>query len=448
MNQPQSVQAGTLDPTFNGNGKLYFPLPEIFAAPDAVLALPDGKVLVAMGPAVSGGPITLARLNDDGSLDRSFGPAQIGFVEVPFDTDVFIFGLILLASGGWLIVGQYVSVAESGLLVVQQLQDGRLDASLAGDGKLYIPYDGLGAPEYAGVKQDIARRKGDKVSGGGARSSGSAGVIAVEQVDGKIVLVANAIDASGTQRGIVLRRNYDGSPDRDFGKGGYAVVELPSVDHKFSSAKGVAVQADGQIVVCGRYVTQVGSAGGYVICFNSNGELEHQFNGGLPVIVEAPLADLRQVTLRASDGRIVALGNTRQGNEQNGLIVVLNKNGSYNLLFNNGQPLCSKLVPEGLDWTHCGQQVDGSLVVTGTTGNRFITEDIGVITARYRSDGVLDTTFNPGNGFTVFNEDRGVETDKDLAVMADGRIVVCCTLWEMADPFPYIIGGIVLRYIV
>jgi uncharacterized delta-60 repeat protein len=445
------ANAGTLDPTFNRTGVLYFPLPAVYGMSDAILALPDNKSIVVMEPAAFNVPIIVARLNEDGALDRTFGPAQHGFVEVFLeDMSVAVFGLSLLANGGWLIVGHYSVndvVSESGLLVVRQLQDGQLDTSLNGSGILFIPYDEFGSSQYTGMTVEAHRFKGEKRLSAAPQITRDGGAFAIGQPDGKFVLVSNVIDAQGQQRGIVLRRNADGSRDESF-NGGFAIVELQGVKHKRSSGYGVAIQGDGQVLVCGLYVSDDDTVGAYVTCFTSTGQVDKGFNNGLPVTIPGTgLIDLRTISVRESDGRIVAVGSAFRNNIQNGLIVVLNKSGSYNLPFNNGKALFSELVPQGQSWSRCAQQANGSIVVAGSTGNGFVTEDMAAVTARYLSDGSLDQAFNSGKGFTVFNDEQGFESTRDMVVMADGRIVVCGSMWVDAEPFPYINGGWMLRYL-
>jgi uncharacterized delta-60 repeat protein len=449
MIQLKPANSGSLDPTFNGSGVLDFPLSEVYGFPDAVLPLDDNKTLVAMRPTAFNVPVIVARLNEDGTLDRSFGTAQCGFVEVPFeDSDIYVFGLTPLANGGWLIVGQYISFSGGGLLIVRQFQDGRLDTSLNGDGKLFIPYDDLGSPQHSGVTLEVAGRHGEKTSAGRSRVSGNSGVSVVEQSDGKIVLVSSVINTSGKPKGIVLRRNSDGSPDLTFAGTGFAIVELPGVEHEWSGAEGVAVQADGQILVTGMYVKQDESMGAFVTCFNSLGQVDRTFNGGLAVTIPSPRwMMLSAITVRESDGRIVAVGNSREKDVQNGVIVVLNKSGSYNLPFNNGRALFSELVPQGQDWARCALHANGSISVTGSTGQGFVSEEMAVVTARYLSDGSLDMTFNAGKGFAVFDGEKGFEHALDMALMADGRIVICGSLWGDGEPLPSFKGGWMLRYL-
>jgi uncharacterized delta-60 repeat protein len=450
MNQPKPVSPGTLDPTFCKNGVRYFPDPAVYGMPSAVIALPDNKSLVVMDPPVQDGKVIVARLNEDGALDTTFGPAQYGYVEVFIDaTEVNIYGLSSLANGGWLMVGQFIrSGRDSGLLVVRQLQDGQLDKSLNGDGILFIPFAEIGNSQYASMEVEASRFNGKNSLDAAPQATGNAGMSAIEQSDGKIVLVTAVRDAQRRWKGIVLRRNADGSRDETFNGDGFAIVELKDVEHKDNFGSGVAVQTGGQVLVCGLYDIGNGFMGAYVTCFTSTGSIDKSFNNGLAVtVLYEGWIDLHTITVSERDGKIVAVGNARSNRAQKGLVVVLNKSGSYNLLFNNGEALFSEVVPQGHDWLRCALKPDGNIIVTGTTGNGSITDNPELLTAHYRPDGKLDPTFNSGKGYTVHDEEQGIAAGRDMAVMADGRILVCGNLYKDAEPQPYIIGGLLLRYL-
>jgi uncharacterized delta-60 repeat protein len=430
--------AGSLDRTFNKTGVLFFALPQVFGVPRAVLALPGGKTLVAMEN-VEHAPIVVARLNEDGSLDRTFGPSQHGFVEIAFedDTHAIPFGLSLLASGGWLISGQYKTNSSIGTLIIKQLQDGQLDTSFNGDGKLFLDSFDAIHPQFTPAERDGGEALPDRTR---QTAAGHAATV-VEQADGKIVLLMSRSPELGKGEGYVLRRNADGSPDAGFGGAGYARIELPGVAHDWSIGQDVAVQADGQILVCGTYIDLNNAMGAFVTRLNSTGQLDQAFNGGYPVkLVNPDYITFDHITVRENDGRIVVVGNSRRAGRHNGLTVVLNRSGSYNLPFNHSQPLYADLVPGGGDWKRCAQLGDGSIVVAGGNGDTQVNENTAVVTARYLADGALDLTFNPDKGFSVFNDEGRHEDLRDMALMADGRIVLCGRLLSGGE-------GWMLRYL-
>ena len=97
----------------------------------AILALPQNKLLVAIPLAGTNAPVAIARLNEDGTLDESFGEKRTGFVEVSLDGAriSYLFGLDALPDGGWLIRAQYFSNSSNdvGLALVRQKSTGELD---------------------------------------------------------------------------------------------------------------------------------------------------------------------------------------------------------------------------------------------------------------------------------------------------------------------------------
>lgn len=97
------------------------------------------------------------------------------------------------------------------------------------------------------------------IGGGGATYTLANAEGMALQADGKIVVVGDSYDFR------VARYNTNGSLDTSFGGGG--VVVTPDI----GSAYSVAIQADGKIVVAG---------GGFaVVRYNPNGSLDTTFNG-------------------------------------------------------------------------------------------------------------------------------------------------------------------------
>lgn len=450
MGQQQGITSpGTLDPAFNKTGILEFPIPEISGIePSAVLALPQGKLLTVIPLSGINAGYAVARLNADGSLDKEFGANKHGFVLVPLDTvqDLSVFGISPAVNGGCLIVGQAITDTSGGLLIMRHLPDGRLDTSLNETGILYIPYEDFGSSGYKGVMAKGTPRD-NKEADDAEQSSFASSTSASVQADGKILLLGNAIDEFGIPKGIVLRRHPDGSPDETFNGTGAALIELEGFAFEYSSSDGIELQADGRMLVCGSFYSNDGQTA-YVTRLTATGRVDPDFNGGLAVTVFSPsLIRLRAMTVRESDGRVIAVGSAKmaRGEPWKGLIVALNSTGSYNLPFNNGKPLFADFVSAGLSWEHCVTQANGSIVVSGFTGNGFVTKELSILTARYLSDGSPDTTFN-GTGFAVFDDDLFIESISGMSMKGTDRIFVCGALWTDAESWPYISGGVLLCY--
>lgn len=448
MGQQQGIASpGTLDPTFNKTGVLKFPISAISGiAPDAVLALPGGKVLTAVSLSGQNAGYAVTRLNADGSLDNLFGANQDGVVVVPLENFGFdhIFGVSPTENGGWVIFAQASLLGSYGWLIVRHHEDGRLDESLNETGILHILFEDYGSS--IGVMVSAARRS-DKAAEGSKQASAAGSPSVIVQPDGKFLLVSNVGDEFGKMKGIVLRRNKDGSPDKTFKGRGAAIIELEGFTFDWSSSEGIALQEDGRVLVCGYFNADEGQTA-YVTRLTAAGEVDPDFNGGLAVTVFSPSQiRLGAMTVRKSDGRIIAVGRAfmTRSEPQKGLIVALNSTGSYNLPFNTGKPLFADFVAEGLSWRRCVTQDNGSVIVSGSTGDGFVKKEMSIVTACYRSDGSLETAFN-GQGFVVFDEPESMESMTDMSMQVTNRFFVCGNSWKEAEPWPHINGGVLLCY--
>ncbi len=158
----------------------------------------------------------------------------------------------------------------------------------------------------------------------------------------------------------------------------------------------LAVQADGKILVGGKFTWLGGQRRDRIGRQNPNGTLDDSFNPGA--------SDTVNTLAVQADGKILVGGRfTKLGGQTRARIGRLNPDGSLDTTFN----------PGASDAVHAlAVQADGKILV----GGRFAwlggqTRDrIG----RLNPDGSLDTTFNPGLGKTV----------NTLALQEDGKILV------------------------
>jgi uncharacterized delta-60 repeat protein len=406
------------DPTFGDAGILRFPFPG-FSGYDvrALLALPQNKLLVAVRLSTPGAPTRIVRLLENGALDSAFGGEDSGYVEIRLKEIFYmsrILGFTPLSDGGWLVGAQYSeegATNSTGLVLVRQREDGQLQTSFGEQGVLYLPYDKMGGGAYSEVVHESASD---------AARAGAAGM-AAQQLDEKIVVVSTIADAAGRAKGIVLRFEPDGSPDKTFNGTGIAFIELAEISPSDIVAQAVATQADGAVVICGNYFA-VSKPGAYVTRFDATGKVDTGF--GSKGAVYVPHDEWISLDVAAVvDDKIVVAGGAAVEGVSHGLIAVLNLSGSYNRVFNGGQPLISSPVSQGVRWLHCVPRADGSVIVCGSSGTGALDESLSAVTARFLADGSPDPSFF-GTGFTVFNESAGFEYPHGMAVMDDGRIVV------------------------
>jgi uncharacterized delta-60 repeat protein len=200
---------GTLDPTFNATGMV---LTDFTGSGGLDVALsmaiqPDGKI-VAAGTA-------LARYNPDGTLDPTFNAT--GKVLTDFNARA----LAIQSDGKIVTAGSSAANGSSDFALARYNPDGTLDPTFNGTGKVLTDFSGSG-------------------SGDGALS------MAI-QSDGKIV-AAGSSDASGSIDFALARYRSSGRLDRRFGANGKVLTDFT---RSFDDAQALAIQWDGKIVAAG-----------------------------------------------------------------------------------------------------------------------------------------------------------------------------------------------------
>jgi uncharacterized delta-60 repeat protein len=202
---------GSLDTTFDGDGKLTTDFVSPFDVAKSIAIQADGKIVVAGG---SNGDFAVARYNTVGSLDTSF--SGDGKLTNDFGSgSCHAYSVAIQANGKIVVAG----VSGSDFAVSRYNTDGSLDTSFDADGKLTTDFD---------------------ASYDGAYS------VAI-QADGKIVVAGDSGYGSNYDFA-VARYRTDGSLDPSFSGDGTVTTDIgPDGDY----GNGVAIQADGKIVVAG-----------------------------------------------------------------------------------------------------------------------------------------------------------------------------------------------------
>lgn len=304
-----------------------------------------------------------------------------------------------------------------------------------------------------------------------ANSEDWANDVAIQQ-DGKIVVVGTS--RLGIQLDFaVVRYNRDLTLDQSFGTNGRART---TVGDGNDVGRSVAIQSDGKILVAGQL--SFGSLGSFgVVRYNSNGTLDTSFDGDGRVIVDLGWGGVNPKVAIQPDGRIVVAGMLNGGVPNADIAVVrLLPNGSFDSSFDgdgkvtfdhagysppydsfldlalqsdgeivvaaliNGQWATHRFLSNGqLDTSFSGDGIDLLTVGTGPSevvaveiqpsgeivlvGNATNDGQVDVALARYRTNGVLDTTF--GTGGTVFRQMRSADDRaRGADVDSQGRIVV------------------------
>ncbi len=342
---------GSLDPTFNGTGKVN----TSFGGKDTatcVVIQDDGKLVVA-GVSERGYPsdIALARYNADGSLDTTLNGT--GMVKTSRGTGRNRAAGIALQGDGKIIVAGYTTSTDTGdaAMVIRYNSDGSLDTKFNGTG---IVLTDFGGGEYANA-------------------------VAV-QSDGKIV----AVGSTANMFVIVLRYNTDGTPDMSFNGTGARIFHINGND---SSGYGVAIQDDGKILIAGNAFSGGTWFDFAVVRLSPSGSYDLSFNEGRGVALTPVQSDWEYATdlVLQHDGKIVVGGYSGRLNPINFAVVRYLGDGTLDPTFGSGGIVITDL---GTDETSASValQADGKIVLAGTSGDSM---------AVVRYEGDPNTTASP-----------------------------------------------------
>lgn len=323
-------QDGSLDKSFNpGAGADY--------SVDATLVQPDGKIIIGAGIKSPDGSYKhgVVRSNADGSLDKSFITGT--------GADYIIDFMTLQPDGKIIICGRFSSYNGIPRNCIARLNaDGSLDTSfksntdgfvlstsLEPDGKIII---GGEFKKYNGiVRKGIARLNSDgslDTSFDPGKGVGGGGVFAtLVQPDGKILIGGYFTSFSGRDRNNIARLNADGSLDYSFnpdmGYGFFLFNYWPG-----GNIRTISLQPDGKIIIGGNFRYLKGSTTNYVARMNANGSIDRSFNFKLNEETNV------WTTLLQPDGKIIIGCNPSkfQGKVKSGL-ARLNADGSLDTKF-------------------------------------------------------------------------------------------------------------------
>ncbi len=178
----------------------------------AVAVQSDGRVVVAGD--VGDQAIGIARLNADGSLDKTFGASQSGKRLLALGSEISTRGIAIASDG------KIVIAAESAkdFLALRLTSAGALDTSFSSDGKALVDYTSLDEPHAV-----------------------------LLDASGHVLLAAAAVTGTPPDsHEAIVRLKDDGSPDLGFGVGGLAVY--PQSTSFGERAFAIRDEADGYLI--------------------------------------------------------------------------------------------------------------------------------------------------------------------------------------------------------
>jgi uncharacterized delta-60 repeat protein len=429
---------GGLDASFGNQGMLVTAFDSADDDWAFGLALQSDGRLVAAG--LSGPKMALARYTATGTLDTSFG--RDGKVTTSFGVAgsdrahaVAIQPDGKIVAAGYAYNGRYLDFALS-----RYNSDGSPDTSFGVDGRLIsgvfpsawgiyavatqpdgrilvagdaLGYFAIGRYESAGAVDTTFANDGIAMVWDSFTDFGSAEGIAL-QADGKIVVTGYA-DIGGPRGFAVVRLNPDGTLDTTFGASGTVTTPIGSLD----DAHSVVIQADGKIVVAG-YAYKDFNRAFALVRYNSDGSLDTTFDGDGKVTTPVGISsELYSLALQA-DGKIVAAGRAEiRGKPAEFALARFNPDGSLDTSFDGDGTARLQIGNEGSYAYAVAIQRDGKILVAGSARNG--NWDFALV--RLNPDGSLDTTFNDG-GITFTPFGAGTDEARALAIQPDGKMVL------------------------
>ena len=385
-------QDGSLDETFNGNGKEITNFGTSGDNANSVTIQSDGKI-IETGSAFNGKNYQLAivRYNTDGSLDNTLsedGKLVEGLNQgytIYTSSGVQLDGKVIAAGYTW-------NGSNYDFMIVRYNTNGSLDGTFSSDGK----------------------QSTDFASGNDFGNSVSI------QGDGKIV-VAGYTDNGSSSYFALARYNTDGSPDSTFSNDG-----MQTTNFKFYAEIGnsAAIQSDGKIVMAGYVFTgsNYDSVDFAVARYNTDGSLDNTFsNDGLQLTDLNLSNDFGSSVIVQPDGKIVVAGRTSDNIKNSFALVRYNSDGTLDNTFSDDGKQVSDFGTADYFGESAAIQPDGKIVVAGYTQIENVGSSFAV--ARYTANGASDTSFN-GTGLKTRDFGNGFEVATSAAIQGDGKIVV------------------------
>ena len=344
----------------------------------------DGKILVGgTFSRINGAPRrALERFLTDGTRDADFNGGGSGV-----DGDILH---IALQSNGKILIGgsfytyNYASVTRN---IVRLNSDGTLDSTFNGgtgangyiqkvviqsDGKILIggaftTYNGIARNRVARLNADGSP---DTTFDPGSGANKAVDEIAVQPNDGKIIVGGDFSTFNGAAKSAYVRLNQDGSIDANFNIGTGAT----ELDNKIPQVLGIALQADGKILLGGAFAYINGTDQFGLVRLNPDGSVDTSFTRPFGAYV-------RYITVNAN-GKILIGGGLDYPNNYG--VLRLNGDGSIDTSFQKTK--VEEVVSEIAIQSDGKMVLGGSFTKYGDTDRRYL--------VRVNSDGSLDPTLN------------------------------------------------------
>jgi uncharacterized delta-60 repeat protein len=334
---------GKPDSTFNGTGMQMTDFNQLENISNSIAIRPsDGRIITGgYSDNSTGFDFAVAMYNTDGTPANGFG--TFGKVITPFSSNSFGNAAAFQQDGKILLAGYTLLPSGNSFAVARYNDDGSADTTFSQDGKVTT---------IAGTGNSVA-------------------YCMSVQTDGKIVLAGNTFnDTLLRWDPCVIRYNIDGSPDAGFGNNGIVILPGNNADDFISA---IAMQADGKIVLAGYSGTSSANNNFMLVRLQADGSADTSFGaGGILTSFFGLQNNQATSVLVQPDGKIIAGGFSNTGNNDQFALIRFDAAGNPDPSFGTAGKTTTVLGGnDGI--VGMVMQLDGKIIAAGTsfTGNGF-----------------------------------------------------------------------------
>lgn len=386
------AQSSSLDLSFGSNGIATCHSSSVALISSSMVIQSDGKIIVAGSSWTSANvnSIALARFNNSGILDSSFGNNGIVITHIGY-SNVGI--SVAIQTDGKILVSGYVtnsSIIDENFSLVRYNSSGNLDSTFGTNGIIMTDFGTLYDCGYSIFMQS----------------------------DGKIIVAGQGSNFS-TYDFAMARYKNNGSLDSTFGLNGKIITDLLGYN---DFAKSVYIQNDGKILIAGH--SNNGTLYPFsLVRYTNSGMIDSTFDGDGIVITQIANTNYNGIVTVQNDGKILLagqVGNTLTPGFIGGLIRY-NINGGIDSTFDN-DGIVTTAIGNDFRIESITLQNNGKIIVAGYIKDTFNILHIALV--RYGSNGILDSTFD-SDGIVITSSGSSANYyGKAVALQNDGKILV------------------------